>query len=247
MSNRFLSWVAIVAAFAIAAPVGYVGYRQTRHNATLASHLAEVEQRSQRSIELLTRKLDEKRDEAERLRTSLRDSEAEAARIARELFEASQRVTVLETLADEPPALEIRISPADDLTRFVAWARNPGRRPVRIVATEGAVWLDGQPGAWGSSDALVTLSPDDDADFFEFSLLGSEPARVAQGRATFRGGLCLTYERSTSGSTSAWSTLHWFEYDPALGSVVLLDYQTLSLESDPATACDLENATPPWS
>ncbi len=240
-----MSGIAVVVSVLIAAQVGYVSHREKQRSASLEKQLEDLERSTRDSAEDLARRLQHAVADAGRMRDALDSAQDEATLLADKLGQVNARAALLEALAEEAPPLELKLAPLEGLEGLVVWARNPGARPVQISGAEGSVWLDGQPSGLGRSSESVTLAPDDDVEFFEYTLLGDEPYRVANGSSTFRGALCFTIERSMGDLSTPWVAQYWFEYRPELGVVGILERERWPLESD-GQGCDLAAAAPPW-
>ncbi|MCP4006236.1 MAG: hypothetical protein GY725_18790 [bacterium] len=245
MRRTHWTTAAVCVAVAITAQVGFIGVRESRRSGELEQELAEYDSRSRRSLELVQGRLEQERDVSGQLRAQLLEAEVYTNLLSFELNEATVRAALLENMADEPPALEVAITPLEGLERFVAWARNPGNRPIRIVEAEGSVWIDGAASGFGRTAETISIAPTSDAEFFEFSLFGREPIQVAGGEALFRGALCLTYERDLGELTSAWSALYWFEYNRDVKRIAILARDGWAIEA-PGQGCDLRSIELPW-
>ncbi len=246
VGRKQISIVAVAVAVLVAGQVGYVGYRQAERSAAISRELEELDRESRRAIDKLTRQLD-----MERLkRSDLQDAYARAEDLADELKSdlkaVASRAAALEPLLNEPPPLEIYMSPAEGLHSFIVSARNPGTRAVEIVGAEGTVWLDGEESGFGRSEQVVNVPPDEAAEFFEYNLLGEEPSKVEAGQSVFRGALCFAAERTFDETSATWATQYWFEYNPALEMVSIVYREAWPVEAE-RPACDLQAAAPPWT
>jgi hypothetical protein len=214
----------------------------------LAALRADSQQRETR----LRDQLRSERKRAERLRTGLMRTRAQNTALRGELADARASAAALRqqlertrvTLRDDPPALGVRIAALDPFAGLVAVADNPTREPVRILDSEGRLWLGDREAPLDGGLRGLSIDPEEELDFFDLGLLPSEREPVAAGQLPMRGAVCVAYARDR-GEASAFAREIWFEYRPAAGDVALLRDERFELWPD-EPPCDLAAAAPPW-
>lgn len=252
MFERRSPTILLVIAAAVAAQVGYVGLRERERAQALDAELTAARETHERSLAQLSDKLQDVRAQVVGLRDTLEEWERHGDALEEELATEGAKSWVLReqaqllrnTLVGDPPFLSLSFAPLDGLRQIQATAENPGGTPLEITWTRGLLFLGAAPETTTDVEDVAVLAPGEELDFYRFSLLGDEPARVALGAAPLRGALCIVYRRAQTNAPE-WSAEYWFEYRREVDRFAVLARDIAEVDAD-EEPCTLAPDRAPW-